>query len=393
MNVGILTFHSQLNYGGVLQAFALRKVLEGLGHRPQILNWWFDAANTMLWGPFAVSSTKVKAGVALRCALGAGEPPAVLLRRLRTARFIRTHLAPTPWHFQTWREAAQHEMALDAIVVGSDQVWHCGDWGDPRPFLLDGAPTGLRAVAYAASFGMPAIPKQWEAAFRAGIPRFDAISVREQEGIRLLEPFGVRAVHVLDPTQLLSADTWRQTLKTHRRKERPTLVAYLLREDPIQAWPHLENFARRMNARVEVFTQDFALPPPTSLATLRRRLQTSARILRPGPVRLRLSADPRAFVEAFDNARWVVSDSFHALMFASIFEKDVRFLRPTTPGRLQMFARIEEFAARHIHGPSIADTLPAALDALAHGPAVSHDTASLTAARAHSLTWLRTALT
>ena len=201
------------------------------------------------------------------------------------------------------------------------------------------------------------------------------------------------ALEALDPTQLLSADTWRQTLKTHRRKERPTLVAYLLREDPIQAWPHLENFARRMNARVEVFTQDFALPPPTSLATLRRRLQTSARILRPGPVRLRLSADPRAFVEAFDNARWVVSDSFHALMFASIFEKDVRFLRPTTPGRLQMFARIEEFAARHIHGPSIADTLPAALDALAHGPAVSHDTASLTAARAHSLTWLRTALT
>ena len=38
MRIGILTFHSQLNYGGVLQCWALKKALEDMGHEAVVLD-------------------------------------------------------------------------------------------------------------------------------------------------------------------------------------------------------------------------------------------------------------------------------------------------------------------------------------------------------------------
>ena len=39
MKIGILTFHSQLNYGGVLQCWALKKALEDMGHETVVVAW------------------------------------------------------------------------------------------------------------------------------------------------------------------------------------------------------------------------------------------------------------------------------------------------------------------------------------------------------------------
>lgn len=38
MRIGIVTMHKVLNFGSVLQAFALQTVLERLGHKPTIIN-------------------------------------------------------------------------------------------------------------------------------------------------------------------------------------------------------------------------------------------------------------------------------------------------------------------------------------------------------------------
>lgn len=48
MKIGILTFHSQLNYGGVLQCWALQTALERLGHEAVVVDRWLDKGNTKL---------------------------------------------------------------------------------------------------------------------------------------------------------------------------------------------------------------------------------------------------------------------------------------------------------------------------------------------------------
>ena len=42
MKIGILTYHRTLNYGGCLQALALRKALEEIGHEVYYVDYFPD---------------------------------------------------------------------------------------------------------------------------------------------------------------------------------------------------------------------------------------------------------------------------------------------------------------------------------------------------------------
>lgn len=391
MRVGLLTLHSQLNYGGVLQAWAGQCALEGLGHEVCVLDRWLDPRNLTLLGPFgALSRATVRS--ALCEGLAYGQAGAFARRHWRTIRFVRGRLRLSPFHFYRWQEVAGRALGVDCVVVGSDQVWHCGDWGDPAPYLLEGAPQGLPAVAYAASFGMREIPEARREAFRAGFRRFAAIGVREAEAVGLAARLGGTATHVLDPTQLVPVEVWRERLGLRpKRGGRPRLFCYFLSESATAAWPYLEAFARRNGLAVDLFGADtnfvLRLPPKALLRHVARLPKRAC-----SPVRVRLSAGPREFLQALADADAVVSDSFHALMFASLFGKNVRILRPTAPSRLAMFARIEEFAGHYVQGPAIADGLPAALASLSAGESVAYDGEALEAARRRSREWLREAL-
>ena len=52
MKIGILTLHSQINYGGVLQAYAMQNALKDMGHDTVIIDHWLTPDNQHLKGPF-----------------------------------------------------------------------------------------------------------------------------------------------------------------------------------------------------------------------------------------------------------------------------------------------------------------------------------------------------
>lgn len=387
MRVGVLTTHSQLNYGGVLQAWAGQQALRMLGHDVSVVDRWIDSRNVTLRGPFARMSLKAWGSFLIHACFGCGQW-ARTVRHWRTMRFVRETMRLTPYHFHEWPDVAGKDLGLDGLVIGSDQVWHCGDWGDPSVYLLEGAPQGLHAIAYAASFGIRAIPLDWVVRFREGLRRFAAISVREAEGVTLAASVGAKATHVLDPTQLVPADAWRmlafgRTPPSPPRRRR--LVCYFLSVDLKRVWPLLEAFAKRNDCDIHVLRDGayaVRLAPRPLMKHLWFRLRTGF-----SSVRVRNDAGPREFLQDFAQADWIVSDSFHALMFASIFGKNVRILRPDTTARQGMFARIEEFAARYTSGPLIAPDLLSALASLA--APITYDLPALSAARASSLSWLR----
>ena len=45
MKIGILTLHSQINYGGVLQAYAMQNTLKDMGHDAVIIDCWLTPNN------------------------------------------------------------------------------------------------------------------------------------------------------------------------------------------------------------------------------------------------------------------------------------------------------------------------------------------------------------
>lgn len=381
MKIGILTFHSQLNYGGVLQCWALQTALERMGHDVVVIDRWLGDDNYMLERGYGQWSKKHWIKFWIRSLLGLGDLNP-WLRMKRTKKFIRERMKLTPYHFVEWREAPE-ELGVDRLVVGSDQVWHCGDWGDPSVYLLEGAPE-VKAIAYAASYGLTEIPAEWTERYKRGLGRFKAISCREAEGAEICRKLGYEAAHVVDPTLLAFYGGKRE------EGERRDLVCYFLSEDLNAHWDELAAFARAHRCRVKVLLNGtWALPLPCSWARFKVWIRGMWRKLF-SRVKVLDGAGPAEFLAAFKGAKWVVSDSFHALMFAIINGCDARIIRPSSEMRRKMFARIEEFAA-HTRGPLIADSVRDALGSLDAGQ-VEYDQAWLKRRCEESREWLRKVL-
>lgn len=390
MKIGILTFHSQLNYGGVLQCWALKKALEDMGHEVVVVDRWLLPDNRMLDGPFGHAGLKGWCAIALKSMLGCGTWKQVL-RHWRTRRFVRS-LNLTPYHFYNWLDLASQpqpfNLNLDILVVGSDQVWHGGDWGDPRPYLLEGGPQ-IPAIAYAASFGMKSLPEGID--YRNGFKRFSAISVREAEGVGLVESLGMKATHVVDPTLLLARSAWSR-LQTSDLLESPFrrkwLVCYFMSVKIDEALPHLERFARTNDCFVKVLSNAPYLKPfGKSIRNILENFHNDY-----PHVRICSDYGPKEFVRTFSSATYTLTDSFHAVMFSALFEKNVRILQPDTELRRTMFARIEEFANSCLTGPTFADSVQQALDSFQQGQIVSVVREEISRRRNLSRAWLIEAL-
>lgn len=391
MRVGILTFHSQVNYGGVLQAYALQTALEQAGYDVCVVDRWISPTNELLAGPHRAGPWRSRLAALMKGAFGLRAAWGRLRRHRRTEDFVRTHLRLTPEHFTEWTEPAAQRLPVDCLVVGSDQVWHGGTWGDPAPYLLEGAPEGVAAIAYAASFGMSELPPALTELYRRGIRRFSAISVREAEAVGLVERLGARAVHTADPTLLVDPAVW-SAMASERPSERPILTVYLMAGDILPMLPKLRAFARLMGAEVRVLLGCAVYPFPRSVGGALRLLWSRLRWPFPSSVRLCLTAGPSEFLEALGQATWVLSDSFHALMFSAVFDKQVAILKPQEEMRRAMYGRIEEFLNAYTEGSVTAERVDEALGRFERGERMAFRREALRQCREASWAWLTTAL-
>ena len=229
------------------------------------------------------------------------------------------------------------------------------------------------------------------------LDRFSAISVREAKGVQLVASVGHQATHVLDPTQLLSAARWREVLALPERSEKPVLVCYFMcmfcSDWLLERLPALRAFAKRTGYRVEILVNDPVSKVPHSPKELVRQERRTIRYWwESRGLRVLHGAGPREFMKAFAGATCVLSNSFHALQFASIFGLNARIIRSSEKDRSAMFERFTDFQAKYVKGPLFADDVGDALASLERGEAVSYDEAALAADRERSLTWLREAL-
>lgn len=394
LRVGILTFHSQINYGGVLQAFALQEVLlQKAGVHVKVVDYWLATKNAMLVGlfvpPFGRAIILLLTGVLSLCGRVMDS-----VRRIRTWRFIHKRLALTDYHLETWEDLKGQDLGLDCLVVGSDQVW--GPWKNDDFFLV-GAPEHISAISYAASFGKLCAQDKLEPHYGALLDRFSAISVREAKSVQLVASVGHQATHVLDPTQLVSATRWRELLALPERSKKPVLVCYFMclfcSDWLLERLSALRAFAKRTGYQVEILVDNPTNRLPRSFADARQKGSQALRyILSSRGLTVRRGAGPREFMKAFAGATCVLSNSFHALQFASLFGLNARIIRSSEKDRSAMFERFTDFQAKYVQGPLFADDVGDALASLERGETISYDEAALAADRERSLTWLREAL-
>ncbi len=225
MKIAILTQPLRTNFGGILQNYALQMALKRMGHEPVTIDYGCRYAKTRwLMGRLKSIVTRTPHHIQFPHYDRSGQE--------NLNRFIRQYMNMTkPMDVPT--KAVINSIKPAAIIVGSDQVW--SPWANvPLDFLgnmyLDFIPDykGKR-IAYAASFGGEwTYTPEWTDKCSKLAKNFDAISVREDSGVKLCRDYlKVNATHVLDPTLLLTGKDYEKLLTRPPQKSN-TLFAYVL---------------------------------------------------------------------------------------------------------------------------------------------------------------------
>ncbi len=305
MRIGILTLPLHINYGGILQAYALQTVLERMGHEVCLIEKRQKPLHLPLWkAPLSYGKRILKnlSGHPVPIFYEQKENRERPIVRQNTDKFINKYIKRKI--VDNYSDIKKTD--FDAIVVGSDQIWRPKYFSvDIRHAFLDFTEGwDIRRIAYAASFGTDEWEYTQEQTRQCNdlLSRFDAVSVREDSGVVLCrEHFGVDAKHVLDPTMLLSKDDYIQLFKASGTPEsKGTLLSYILDESPVKTGL-VDKIAKekglvpfRANSKVE--NKD---------AKLEERIQP--------PV--------EQWLRGFYDAEFVITDSFHACVFSILFNK------------------------------------------------------------------------
>lgn len=310
MRIGILSLPLNTNYGGILQAYALQTTLQKMGHEVVILN----QDRTTIQSPFKQFKSYGEYLVR-RYLLGRNiiyKSPSILNQE-RSEREQYTQLFVNK-NINTYKiKNLLNDVPenLDAIVVGSDQVWRhyyftlsyrCGIENAFLKFCDDRT---IRRIAYAASFGTDDWEYSEEETKECGrlLGKFDEVSVREAYAVKLCkEKLGRGDVrHVLDPTLLLTKDDYIEIVKnTVTPKNSGDLMCYLLDETE-EKKKLVETIARTRN-----------LTPFNAGSKVE---DLSAAHLE------RIQPPVEEWLQGFMEAKFVVTDSFHACVFSIIFGK------------------------------------------------------------------------
>lgn len=312
MKTGILTLPFNVNYGGVLQNYALQQALRKLGHDPVTI---FRIPWDMKRGKSVKDRFRRLASWAKRSFLYhvmhrdvmrfyniTGKPSKHSYGCENTYQFIRKNIAISEPVLSSRQLAKLMDSGkIDALIVGSDQVWRQAynrcltDY-----FLCFETTKAVRAITYAASFGINGhdLNNETLEKCRTGIQKFSAISVREKSAVTTLTTSFSRsdATTVIDPTMLLGGEEY-LCLIPNDLLNRPTgLVTYFLDETEIK--------------------NQIANKAATTYGTSKRTDIGFGDISTDGGL-----ASVEKWLATIANATAIVTDSFHGCVFSILFEK------------------------------------------------------------------------
>ena len=303
MKIGILTLPLHANYGGILQAYSLQTVLEKMGHEVEVIDRNLDSKYPM-WRWILILAKRLLYIYVLR-----DKETELFVERRRKEKAIieqntRTFINKYIHIRKVEKYTEVKEKDYDAIVVGSDQVWRPIYFGEKiiQHAYLDFAKNwkNLIRISYAASFGVDTWEYDERKTVRCAelIKLFRAVGVREQEAVGLCEKFLRRkAVQVLDPTMLLNAKDYDVFVKRYNVTS-IFMAAYLLNTDENKS-KIVSQIAHRLSLNVIHLNSKYEI--------------------KDAPLQDRVQRPVEDWLFHIKNARFVITDSFHAAVFSLIF--------------------------------------------------------------------------
>lgn len=291
MKIGILTFHRAYNYGAVLQAYALKSVLNDLGAEAEIVDYACPQVDLDHHPKYTLKKF--------------GFPKALISFY---GRFVKSFAFET---FKKEKLCAGKEYTkgtikettgmYDLFITGSDQIWSDKFSGFDTTFLLDFVDDNTKKYSYAASFGFSQFPEEKKDIYQKYLGEFMKISVREQSAVDMLkDECGLDSFVSLDPTLILGADKWKRFCKKPDINKKYILIYTI--QPPVD----LINYAKRLSEETGC-----------ELLYLNNSYKQYREIKH---IRL---VSPEEYVGWFANAEYVLTNSFHGTAFSLIFNRNL----------------------------------------------------------------------
>ena len=323
MRVGILTiFSGNYNYGGMLQAYALNKVINSMGYDAYTVN--FEYGTNPLY-PTMVSRCKqyslpqiIKKFIEIRL-----EKKTYLIadklqkRKSFFRKFSHDYIKQT----EMYSDYTKIGHDFDVLVVGSDQVWNPNMMR--RPLILD-IPTTSKKISYASSIGRSDLSEYERSYIFPLLEDFDNIGVREQSLEEILDEAGIKSTTVLDPTLLISKDAW-SNIANCRMIENPYVLIYSFskcefKTDISEYW--------KLKGRQVVY-----IPYAKQSYNKYDCIDDVATPL--------FDVGPKEFLSLIKYADHIYTDSFHGSVFSILFERQFSvFERSGKNNKVSMNSRI-----------------------------------------------------
>ena len=312
MNICIATWYKSLNYGTCLQAYGLYHFLKNRGYNCLMLDRcrYFSIYNPFDW---IVIIEKLIKHWKLKKNYNSEEEKINVLKEKYNIEFNRrdkliNEFIDKSYIFTNLKRKSDYKKLVnkcDVFITGSDQIWNPSHFS--RDYLLNFVSSNKKKIAYSSSFGVKNITGYYVRIYRKFLSKFDYIGVREIDGANIVEILtNKKATVVLDPTMLLKKEDWKSLIEkakiSDKMKEKKEYILCYFVGNTVNYWNAVEKIKKQFNKNIVII--------PYNADSYKQK----------GLVNI--ETGPNEFLWLIENCSFLCTDSFHATVFANIFNKN-----------------------------------------------------------------------
>ena len=283
-DIGVLGWWYGVNYGSVLTYYGLNQALRKMGYNVLMVNETLGYNGWRVAWPEDIMSIKFAKRQGYNM----------------TRQFYKNELN-------------QLNDLADTFIVGSDQLWNPGIPRVNEDLLLNFVNDDNSRIAYGTSIsrGEEYFNRQWIQDMKTNLSKFSGISVRENNAVDIIKRYtNMDATKVVDPVYLLDMEDYEELANQATETFTGSFMTLFLL-DPSQAKKEVAlNIARKLK-----FENIVVVPNPEADIKIYKELFNEDIFTILG------EAKPENMLAAYSQAGYIVTDSFHGTVFATIFEK------------------------------------------------------------------------
>ncbi|NHE59339.1 polysaccharide pyruvyl transferase family protein [Cyclobacterium plantarum] len=299
MKIKILTFHSELNYGANLQAYALKAFLSSQGNDVSFINYKRKKKYSKLLLFIINVLGKSPGSTYSKFKRNLVELKFDFLKAKVFKKFQDENLLRTSATYRSLKQLQETPPDADMYIVGSDQIWSpkivlAHDM--PVYFLNFGHET-IKRISYAASSGGEVFSNDMQAVALDSLSKFDQLGAREDSLVFYLTRIGLaKAEWTPDPTFLIN---WKEHLNLNAENKRKKVSKFILAKGNQERGVILESLACSLDSFSDLEKLDMK----------------------------GINFSPFDWIRAISKSKLLITDSYHAVLFALFTHTPFLFLK------------------------------------------------------------------